>query len=322
MPEVERQPIPRIRRTVNLLGARFAIDSPVVAAIHAARFLARYPRCAAPERNLRLTVEVTETRPSIGEWPAVSMVERVDGIDVATGGSRLQTWTALGRATLELDEATIANDDACRLLVEAAFWSLTIGGGHLHAVHSALVGRGSSGILLRGESGAGKSTLSYACLRRGMWLSSDDFVYGLAAAPPDRLWGYPWRAWMTTDAAARFGELATIEPLPHPAVERVKVPIIPPVGHRRISLSIDAIVFIDPHRVLGARRIDAAEARRRFDDSALDSERRSLPSAWLDGLFDRPCYVVERGDSPDAAAELLDRLTTDVGHRAGRASRT
>ena len=312
---------PRARHTLYPFGARFVIESTVPAATHAARFLARYPRTAGLELDLRLTIERTVTRPvtrsvtrpatltAPAPWPTVSMVERVDGIDVATGGSQLQTWTDLGRATLELDEVTAATDDACRLLVEAAFWSLTIGGGHLHAVHSALVGRGSSGVLLRGESGAGKSTLSYACLRRGMWLSSDDFVYGPAALPPDRLWGYPWRAWMTTDAAGRFAELATIEPLPHPAAERMKVPIIPPVGRRRMSSSIDAVVFIDPHPVLGIRPIDAAEARRRFDESALDSERRSLPSAWLDRLFDRPCYVMARGDSPDAAAALLDQLT-------------
>ncbi len=319
---MEAHTTPRTTRTLHPFGARLVIDSAVDAAIPAARYLARYRRAAGLELDLRLTVERGSAGAAIAGWPTVEVVERVDGIDVATGGSRLHTWPALGRASLNLDEVTIASDDACRLLVEAAFWSLTIGGGHLHAVHSALVGRGSSGVLLRGESGAGKSTLSYACLRRGMWLSSDDFVYGLATAPPDRLWGYPWRAWMTTDAARRFGELRAIAPLPHPAAERMKVPIVPPVTRRRVSSAITAIVFIDPHPVLGARQIDAAEARCLFDDSALDSERRTLPDAWLAPLFDRPCYVVSRGDSPDTAAELLDRLVGEVGgQRRARASR-
>ena len=203
------------------------------------------------------------------------------------------------------------------MYVEAALWSPLIGGGRLHAVHSGLVGWRGAGLVLRGPSGAGKSTLTYACLRRGMEVVSDDWVYGVADRRPDRLWGYPWRMWMTTDASARFPELASIPSRPHPGADRIKVPVEPPPHRRRVAAHVAAVVLIDVDGELDLRPVDGHEALRRFSQSALDSERGSLPETWVDGLLDRPCYVLHRGSSPDEAAGLL----RDLAARAATSSR-
>ena len=69
--------------------------------------------------------------------------------------------------------------DALSLLAEAVFTSLHVQAGRMHAIHSALVERDGVALLLRGPSRcAGKTRLTYACLRRGMTVVSDDWLYG------------------------------------------------------------------------------------------------------------------------------------------------
>ena len=297
----------RHRLTIHPFGVRLTIESDEPRVIDAARFaLARYPGDAGLGGDLTLVATALPGRPAA--WPKVAVAEHDDGIEVTCGGSTLRTFPGEGRCTLAIDDCLARVDDAVRMFVEAALWSPLIAGDRLRAVHSGLVSWRGAGLLLRGPSGAGKSTLTYACLRGGMEVVSDDWVYGVAGRRPDRLWGYPWRMWMTIDASARFAELAAVPPRPHPGADRMKVPVEPPPHRRRVAASVAAVVLIDRDGDLGLRQVDQGEATERFVQSALDSERGSLPAAWVDELLDRPCYVLRRGTSPDAAAELLRDL--------------
>lgn len=301
-------------------GARIALTADDERFLAAARFaLGRYPTDGQLPVRVHITAStLTTTTDPI--WPVTRLHETTDGLELRSGPSvvtvvRHPTATT---ATVELERSLLADPDATRVFVEAAFWSAAIGGGALHAVHAGLVasptGRGA--LLLRGESGAGKSTLTYACLRRGMTMASDDWVYAPADRPPTRLHGYPWRMWLTVEAAARFPELATIESRPHPGSDRIKVPVAPAVGRRRRQLVPAAVVFIEPSATVGLDPVAADEARLRFRRSALDSERGSLPEEFVGALLDRPCLVLRRGPSPDDAATLLDHLARRLARSA------
>ena len=70
------------------------------------------------------------------------------------------------------------------------------------------------------------------------------------------------------------------------------------------------IVLLDADTTLSLEPIDRDEARQRFWDASLPIERDDLPHDFVEGLLDRPTYVLRRGTSPDDAAELLRELAT------------
>jgi hypothetical protein len=294
---------------VRPFGATFTVvadDARVLAGCDPA--LARYPQHAGAQGELVLVARTVADTAIDPAWPEVTVTTRDDGLEVRCGSGRLRTSTSGGRAELDVPASLLASPDAVRMFVEAAAWSLLIGRGEVHAVHSGLVRAHGQGLLLRGPSGAGKSTLSYACLRAGHTLVSDDWVYGTASRPPDTLHGQPWRLSLVADAADRFPELAGEPLVPHPSPDRWKLAVAPPVRRRRISSPVDAVVFLDPHPVLALRPCEPGEAAQRFWATALVTERRDLPGAWVDGLLDRPAYVLQRGTDPDAAAAQLVAL--------------
>jgi hypothetical protein len=231
-------------------------------------------------------------------------------LELRCGSATMVADAAAGTAELVLPPALLAVEDAVRMFVEGAAATLLISGGWLHAVHAALVQLDGRWLLLRGPSGAGKSTLTYACLRAGARVCSDDWVYGLVGERPDRLWGYPWRLFLVPEATSRWPELRDAPTALHPGADRLKVPIVPPRAQRRLGGPVDAVVLLDPSPALGLRPVDRAEAAERFWVPALATERRDLPPAWVDRLLDRPTYVLARGAAPDDAVDLLRRELT------------
>ena len=243
-------------------------------------------------------------------WPETSVRQWEGGLELRCGSGRLTADLAAGTASIALPPSLLAIEDAVRCFVEGAISTLAMGTGRMHAVHSGLVVGRRKGLLLRGPSGAGKSTLSYACVRSGLRLVSDDWVYGAAGGTADRFAGYPWRVFLVAESAARFPELAGIAPVPHPGADRLKVPVHPPVHQRRRAAEVDAVVFLDPDPALSLTGIGPAESLERFWGAALPSERAQLPPAWVDRLLDRPCYVLRRGTDPMAAAAFLRQLAS------------
>jgi hypothetical protein len=304
-----------VRRRLRPFGLRFELqadDGRVLQAAGAA--LARFPRLAGGDAELQLVVSTGVDRAGDPAWPVTSTAFSGDGsrLTLRCGSGVLDVDIAAGAATARLPPSLLAIDDAVRMVVEGAFWALAINAGLLRAVHAALVVPGGRGLLLRGPSGAGKSTITYAALRAGAAVASDDWSYAVVGPRPDHLWGYPWRLFLVEEALTSFAELHGREAVLHPGADRVKVAVVPPRSARRRGARLDAVVFLDPASVLDLRPIDAEEARQRFWEPALPTERSGLPVPWVDELLDRPTFVLQRGDDPHRAARALQELARNL----------
>jgi hypothetical protein len=269
--------------------------------------LGRYPIEPNIGGSMRMRATVDDTLRGPSGWPAMTAVMDGDVLRVACGESTMVVDRRVARATVTLAPAMLAEPDALRLLVEGAFTSVHTFAERLYALHSGFVATGGTGLVLRGVSGAGKSTLTYCCMRAGMNVVSDDWLYGSVAHGPDVLAGYPWRIMMTTAAAERFPELRGASVVAHPSDDHWKIPIVPPVEQQVVQHRVDAVIFIEPDGPLRVDEVDAAAALDRFWGSALPTERETLAGEWVTKLLDRPRFVLHRGTSPvDAAAALQD----------------
>lgn len=273
--------------------------------------LARYPEMGV---GGALTIEVAVHDDGEGDpgWPTVRPADGPDRLHIRIGSSTAVLDHRRGIARLSLSRSLCATPDALRLLAESVFTAAGVRAGELHAVHSALVVHEGVGLVLRGASGAGKSTLTYGCLRSGMTVCSDDWIYAAARPPAGRFAGYPWRMLMTQDAATRFPELDGAATVPHPAAEGRKVPVHPPAEQQAVTAEAAAVVLLDPHPVLSLRPLAAMEASERFWAPALPTERDHLATAWVARLLDRPVYLLQRGTDPMAAVQALAELAESL----------
>ncbi len=305
----------RARRTLEIspFGTSLVIDSDCEEMlVEIGAGLGRYPSHPHIGGSLRIEVNVDESLGEPSGWPAMTAEIDGDRLTVRCGQSMMVADRSEEQATITLAPAMLDEPDALRLLAEGAFTSTHTHSGRLYAVHSALVVAEERGLMLRGVSGAGKSTLTYCCMRRGMGVVSDDWLYGSVASGPDMLTGYPWRMMMTTAAAERFPELHGAAVVAHPSDDHWKIPIVPPVAQQVVQHCVHAVVFIDPGADLSVDEIDLAEAAERFWDSSLPTERETLAEDWVTRLLDRPRFVLHRGASPTDAAAALQVLATNL----------
>lgn len=298
-----------VRGTFRPFGASVEIvtdDDRVLAGCSPA--VAGFPADAGVEFRCRIEITTTHDGPDDPAWPVTSTAWDGTTMELRCGSGVMYADSSTATASGTMPRSLLAIPDAVRIWVEGAVSALLIGGGHLHAVHAALVEHAGRGLLLRGPSGAGKSTLTYACLRAGFRVASDDWVYGVAGRPADRLIGYPWRMFLVGETTRFFPELAAVAPVPHPGSDRIKLPI-EPLGEARITdHRVDALVLLDPSPELSLTVASPGEAAERFWAPSLPTERTDLPAAFVDELLDRPCYVLRRGTDPVAAAAVLRDL--------------
>ena len=274
--------------------------------------LGRYPTDLGVRGSLKVRTDVHADQPGDPAWPRVAAVDGPDELVVRCGSATATLRYATGHVLLDVPTSLLAVPDALRLFIESVFTAAAVRSGELYAVHSALVAHRGVGLLLRGPSGAGKSTLTYSCLRQGLQVCSDDWVYASATVPPARFAGYPWRMMMTEDAAARFPELKGQATVPHPAAEGRKVPAVPPVELQLATATVDAVVLLDPHPELSLTSISVEEALERFWASALPTEREHLAEEWVRQLMERPVHLLRRGTDPATAAQALIRLADSL----------
>jgi len=274
--------------------------------------LGRYPADLGVGGSVQVTVTMHSDAAGDPAWPRVTSEDGPEELVIRCGSAVATLQYSTGEVRLELPVSLLHISDALRLFVESVFTATAVRAGRLYAVHSALVVHHGIGMLLRGPSGAGKSTLTYSCLRRGLQVCSDDWVYAPTHLPPGRFAGYPWRMMMTEDAAARFGELASQPTVPHPAAEGRKVPVVPDVSQQLATAHADAVVLLDPSPELALQRVGVDEALERFWAPALPTEREHLDEKWVLGLLDRPVFVLHRGGDPAAAAQALMGLADSL----------
>ncbi len=305
----------RERRTIEIspFGSKLVVDSEsneLLAQISAG--LGRYPAQPGIGGSLRLRAIVDDMLQDPSGWPEMTVKIDDDRMTVRCGQSTMVVDRRAGEATITLAPAMLHEPDALRLMAEGAFTSTHVFAGRLYAMHSGFVTASGRGLVLRGPSGAGKSTLTYCCMRAGMGVVSDDWVYGSASHGPDVLTGYPWRMMMTTAAAEQFPELRGAAVVAHPSDDRWKIPIVPPADQQIVQHAVHAVVFIEPDGDLAVEEIDEVQAAERFWESSLPTERDTLAPQWVQRLLDRPRFVLHRGASPTAAAEALQRLAINL----------
>jgi hypothetical protein len=302
-------------------GSTLTIDTTITEVIKAIeQGLGRYPLALEIGGELTLSITAHDSESIDPGWPQVEAQLTADDLTIRCGSSVAIVRFDECRAEISLARNLLNVPDALRLFVESSFSAVHIHHGRLIAVHSALVSRGGVGLLLRGPSGAGKSTLTFSCLRRGMDLTSDDWLYAARAQRAGVFAGYPWRILMTEEAASRFGELDGIEPVPHTSAEGCKIAIYPDVQQQVALQTVDAVVLLDPDPVFSLRPVSVAEATERFWLAALPTERQHISDQWVAELLDRPTFVLRRGPSPTDAAEALDQLAMSLRYRARKHS--
>ncbi|MDP9464409.1 MAG: hypothetical protein M3P52_07280 [Actinomycetota bacterium] len=305
----------RERRTIEItpFGSTLVVDSDSSELLEQVRAgLGRYPAQPSIGGSLRVRATIDDSLQGPSGWPAMSAEIDNDRMTVRCGQSTMVVDRRAGEATITLAPAMLDQPDALRLLVEGAFTSTHAFAGRLYAMHSGFVTAGGRGLVLRGPSGAGKSTLTYCCMRAGMGVVSDDWLYGSASHGPDVLTGYPWRMMMTTAAAEQFPELRGAAVVAHPSDDRWKIPIVPPADQQIVQHAVHAVVFIEPDGDLSVDQIDEVRAAELFWESSLATERETLAPEWVQRLLDRPRFVLHRGASPTAAADALQRLAISL----------
>ena len=295
------------------LGVRLAIEgdvTPLLTAVEAG--LGQYPADFGLRGTLTFEARTHPDGTSDPGWPRIDASDDAHRLSVRCGSSSAVLDYSCGVAAIDLAESMLDVGDAMRLFAESVFTAAMVRAGELHAVHSGLVVHDGVGLVLRGQSGAGKSTLTYASMRRGAAVCSDDWIYAATRREPGRFAGYPWRMMMTEEAATRFPELLGAPTAPHPAAEGRKIPIFPPVDQQAVVADATAVVLLDPDVALSLEPIDTDEAVGRFWASSLPTEREYLDAAWVEALLTRPTFRLQRGRDPVAAAVALQDLAASL----------
>jgi hypothetical protein len=189
----------------------------------------------------------------------------------------------------------------------------------LTVVHAAGLARDGRAVQVRGDSGAGKTTLTYAALRRGYALLSEDSLYVQAPSPASErlaaadlsVAGLPWTLNLLPDAPHLFPELSGLEPIDRLSGERkLCVNVVERFpGQAREAARMGPVVFVA--RGAGAKprlsTLGRADALARLARTAIyDEEVVARERGLWDAFMELPVFLLETGAEPRGSATLLD----------------
>jgi hypothetical protein len=172
-----------------------------------------------------------------------------------------------------------------------------------HPVHAAAVALDGRAVLLAAPSGTGKSTLAYHCYLDGLDLLGDDHVR-VQLEPCVRVWGWPARVRLFTDAASR----ASSSP-----PDAVKEAISVDAGISAARLVADEIGVCILTRDGGAASLEAldAPALARALDAQMAPGFDRFPARWptvRDALAARAGWRLNLSSDPREGVALVRRL--------------
>ncbi|RIK40238.1 MAG: hypothetical protein DCC58_14175 [Chloroflexi bacterium] len=187
-------------------------------------------------------------------------------------------------------------------------------------VHAAGLVRDGRSFLLRGPSGAGKSTLTYALLRRGYSLISEDALYVYSrSAPMSRVitpedagyFGVPWQMHLLPDAVRFFPELAGSPCVPRSNGEvKIVVDIAQQFPNQACpEANVGPLVFLTKSGRSASciRRLTPDEGLERLRATSFSYEPSGTEAGSLWAMFlQQPLFALESGNNPNEAAGVLD----------------
>lgn len=176
-------------------------------------------------------------------------------------------------------------------------------------LHAACLTDGERSVLIHGPSGAGKSTFTYAAVRRGYRVVTEDSLQIGGAAEP-RAWGIPWQFQLLPDAARFFPELRASAPRLQ-ANGEWKIDVdLPRLHPGRVAASAPLGPLLLLHRRPGPTAIERV---RDAEAAALVEPVWPWQVGWtpahqarLDDVVRRGVYRFTTGAEPDAMVDALD----------------
>lgn len=186
---------------------------------------------------------------------------------------------------------------------------------YITILHAGCVARNGRGVLLCGDAGAGKSCLSYACVKRGWTLVSDDFSAVLRDTASSTVIGRPQRMRFRPEAFDLFPELAGLDNSITPFGKHMfdlRTGAIPGVQTARCS-SAEKIVFLDRRESTNPQLLpmdpEEALARFQYDSRYWDSPVSDEHEETIRALLSRGVYTLQYSDF-DGAIRILESLVS------------
>ncbi len=188
--------------------------------------------------------------------------------------------------------------------------------------HAAAIVRDGLALVLAGPTGVGKSTLSYAALRAGFQVLTDDAVY-LQTDPVIRIWGFPGHIHLPADASHRFPELAGAAPaLRANGKEKISVDVGVRGGMVERPLVEDAALCV-------LRRTDGRPAGHASSAAEIEALLTSRIEPGFDLFADaigpavsrlarRGGWILDVGGDPSDVMDVIRGMFADLGRARHR----
>lgn len=199
--------------TLPVMGVRVRFESNsrevldiAEKAFGAWRCLEAHPRWIEP-LGVRVRVTVVPGDEGPDEHAPVSYgTPRRDLVLVTTPGSRGSADALARLSELRVTDTLVRDANHFRYSVLEGMTLALVCRFDREPLHAACVVRGDRALLLAGPNEVGKSTLTYAALRSGLKVMSEDMVF-LQLEPRLRVWGMPGYVHLLPDALENFPEL-------------------------------------------------------------------------------------------------------------------
>ena len=203
--------------TLPVLGipTRFESNSAEVIEIAEEAFGAWRTLEAEPEwiepRGVRVRVTVRRRGAGPEAGPPRYRTPRPDLLLAATGESRGRVDARAREAGMLVTDALVADPDRFVAWMLEALTLALLSRLDRQPLHAAAVVRGGTTLLLAGPSGVGKSSLTYAAMRSGLRVLTEDTAFLQLA--PFRVWGMPGSVHLSAASARFFPELHGVAPV-------------------------------------------------------------------------------------------------------------
>jgi hypothetical protein len=228
LPEPDFDTDLRLETTVLGLPVVFETNSADVVDLARASYGGQ-PAAGARRAPLRVRIVTDPALRADDAGPPVASLPNPNRLELRVGAGRAVAEAARGEAVASVSPESVAASGFREgvldhlVLFLATHWDRC----PLHAGAVACEGRA---LLLAGPSGLGKSSLTYAAMKRGLRVLSDDVVY-VQRDPILRLWSLPRRIHLPATAARHFPELEGLGDTVRPDGRR-KIPVDIPANAR------------------------------------------------------------------------------------------